>query len=204
MTEAYPLQWPDGWPRHKGPRESDRRFRGGTYGLHWDRVYRQLVGELKRLGAPAASIVVSTSMLVRLDGMPYAQQRRIDDPGVAVYFMLKKRPMVMAQDRYETVVGNMRSLGVAIEAMRAVERHGGGHMMERAFQGFLAITPPSWKKPWREVLCWGDPVDPSAESLSARYRTLAKGRHPDNGGNDTLMAELNVAYAEAKQELGIE
>jgi len=30
----------------------------------------------------------------------------------------------------------------------------------------------------------------------------ARTRHPDAGGTDTLMSELNVAYAEAKRELG--
>ena len=57
----------------------------------------------------------------------------------------------MARDAYKTVAGNMRSLTLAIEAMRQLERHGGSTMMERAFQGFAAIAPPDWKKPWREV-----------------------------------------------------
>ena len=29
----------------------------------------------------------------------------------------------------------------------------------------------------------------------------ARQRHPDAGGSDTLMAELNVAYEEARREL---
>jgi hypothetical protein len=34
------------------------------------------------------------------------------------------------------------------------------------------------------------------------YREKARHRHPDAGGADTLMAELNVAYEEAQRELG--
>ena len=39
--------------------------------------------------------------------------------------------------------------------------------------------------------------------ITALYREKARIRHPDAGGNDTLMAELNVAYEEACRELGL-
>lgn len=165
------------------------------------RARDQLVDELERMGA--RDLVVSSNVALRRDGLPYSDQRRIEDPGVAVYFTLKKRPLAMAQDRFVSVAGNMRSLGLAIEAMRQLERHGGGHMMERAFTGFVALAPPDWKKPWREVM--GLPKDwrSNGNELLAHYRQKAKLRHPDNGGDDTLMAELNVAYSEAKAELGL-
>lgn len=138
MTEAFPLSWPQGWPRHRGDRDSERRFHGPTY--RWDRVYRGLVDELRRIGA--TRIVVSTNQPVRQDGAPYAQQRVISDPGVAVYFTRGRRSLVMAQDRFETVLGNMRSLAMAIEGLRQMERHGGALMLERAFDGFAALPPP--------------------------------------------------------------
>ncbi len=195
MTQqAYPLSWPPGWPRHKGLRESDRRFSGPTY--RWDRVFRGLHDELKRIGA--TKIVVSTNQPVRQDGVPYAQERRIDDPGVAVYFVRGKKALVMAQDRFATVIGNMRSLAMAIEGLRQMERHGGATMMERAFDGFIAIAPPDWKKPWREV--FGVKPDWRGD-ITTLYREKARNRHPDAGGSDSLMAELNVAFDEAKKEL---
>jgi hypothetical protein len=113
--------------------------------------------------------------------------------------MLKKRPLVMARDRYISVAGNMRSLTLAVEAMRQLARHGGDQMMERAFTGFVAIAPPDWKKPWREV--FGVKLDWCGD-IAALYREKARNRHPDVGGADTLMAELNIAYEEAKRELG--
>lgn len=194
--EAYPLKWPEGWPRHKGYRDSDRRFRGGTYGLHWDRVYRSLQDEIARIGG--SNPIISTNQPVRQDGLPYAQQRSINDPGVAVYFTRKKKQMVMAQDRFDSVAGNMRSLAMAIEGLRQMERHGGAVMLERAFDGFIAIAPPSWKKPWREV--FGIKPDWKG-NITALYREKARNRHPDAGGSDDLMAELNVAFEEAKREL---
>ena len=104
----------------------------------------------------------------------------------------------MAQDRFWSIIGNMRSLTMAIEGLRQMERHGGAVMMERAFTGFTAIAPPDWKKSWREV--FGVKPDWRGD-ITALYREKAKNRHPDAGGSDSLMAELNVAFAEAKQEL---
>lgn len=196
-AEAFPLQWPEGWPRTPSwKRESDNRFGGKVYGLTMGRARDQLIAELQRMGA--GSVVISTNVELRLDGLPYSKQKLLDEPGVAVYFMFKKRPMVMAVDRYTSVAGNMRSLTLAIEAMRQLERHGGGTMMERAFTGFAAIAPPDWKKPWREV--FGVTPDWRGD-ITALYREKAKNRHPDAGGSDQLMAELNVAYAEARADL---
>lgn len=195
-AEAFPLQWPDGWPRTRDyRREDDSRFGGRVYGLTMGRARDQLVDELARLGAK--NVVISTNLALRQDGLPYASQKSIADPGVAVYFTLKNRPLVMARDNYKSIAGNMRSLCLAIEAMRQLERHGGSTMMERAFQGFAAIAPPDWKKPWREV--FGVPSDWRGD-IVAKYREKARERHPDAGGNDTLMAELNVAYEEARKE----
>jgi len=196
-AEAFPLDWPDGWPRtSEWKRESDSKF-AQSRELTIDRARRSLTDELRRLGA--TQIVISSNLRLRQDGFPLGQQAKVlKDPGVAVYFMLKNRPMVMARDAYKSAAGNMRSLALAIEAMRQLERHGGSTMMERAFQGFAAIAPPDWKKPWREV--FGVKPDWHGD-ITALYREKAKNRHPDSGGSDTLMAELNVAYGEAKREL---
>lgn len=198
MTTAYPLQWPDGWPRteyHR--RESDQIFAGRVYGLTMGRARDQLIAELGRLSAK--DVVISSNIQLRQDGLPYSDQRRVTDPGVAVYFTLKKRPLVMAVDRFVSVAGNMRSLALAVDAMRQLERHGGGKMMERAFTGFVSIPPPDWKKPWREV--FGVQSDWCGD-IKELFREKAKLRHSDVGGDDQLMAELNIAYDEAKRELG--
>ena len=193
MTEAYPLKWPQGWPRHKGRRDSDRRFYGPTF--KWDRVYRGIREELKRIGA--THIVVSTDQPLRQDGYPYSQVRRIDDPGVAVYFMRRKKPMVMAQDRFDTVMGNMRSLTMAIEGLRQMERHGGAVMLEKAFSGFAALpAPPS---------CWDilgmNPASMSElnrEGIMAKFRAAA--RAAANTGAD--MDRIVKARDEALEKFG--
>lgn len=199
MAEAFPLSWPEGWPRTQyGGRLSDAKFHGKTYGLSMGRARDQLLAALKLLGA--ANVVLSTNVALRGDGLPYANARVPQDPGVAVYFTLQKRQLVMARDKYRSVAGNLRSLTLALEAMRQIQNHGGSQMMERAFSGFAALTPPSWKKPWREVFG----VKPDwAGDIKALYREKAQHRHPDAGGASTIMAELNVAYDEAKADLGV-
>jgi hypothetical protein len=196
MTEAYPLAWPEGWPRTPSyRRENDNRF--GRGGITVGRARDQLMDELRRLGA--TDVVVSTNVPIKADGLLYADNKRLDDPGIAVYFKFKKKSLVMARDAFTSVAGNLRTLGLAVEHLRGLERHGGSFMFEKAFTSFLAIAPPDWKKPWREV--FGVKADWQGD-IAALYREKARTRHPDAGGNDTLMAELNIAYAEARCELG--
>jgi hypothetical protein len=195
-AEAFPLQWPEGWPRTPQYKRGASRF-GKNLGFS---EIRKLQNELRLMGAQ--HVVISSNVPLRQDGLPYASQsaRRYDDPGVAVYFTLKGKALSMARDRYNTPWENIRSLILAISAIRSIERHGGSTMMERAFAGFAAIAPPTWKKPWREVFG----VKPEWRGdISGLYREKARNRHPDAGGSDTLMAELNVAYAEAKKDLGL-
>lgn len=218
-VQAFPLSWPEGWPRIKN-RSHGYQFKvtanvpGQSYAsrkpIAPDRARKLLREELGRLGAKL--VVISTNVELRADGEMRADRadRRLADPGVAVYFMLKGKPMVMAQDAYEGIAANLRSLGLAIEAIRALERHGGGHMMERAFAGFTALPAPEGskpKRPWWIVLNYGDSdearADLSVDEVEARFKTLAKKRHPDcDGGSVEAFQELSDARDEAVQALG--
>ena len=131
MTEAYPLAWPGGWPRTPShARESDRRFHGKNYRLSVGRARDQLLDELRLLGA--TNLLVSSNLPTRSDGLLHSDPRRVDDPGISVWFRYKNKQMVMARDGYISVAGNLRSLGLAIEGLRQLERHGGSLMLEHA------------------------------------------------------------------------
>lgn len=215
-VQAYPLHWPDGWPRAKGRKQAQfgkTEYRPGqTYKSKTDitmaDAMKRVRDELGRLGIDTTDdMIVSTNLKLNLSGLPRGDQGEPGDPGVAVYFQKKEGsganaymgPMrVIAIDRYDRVRDNLAAIAATLEAMRAIERHGGAQILERAFTGFAALTPPDWKKPWREV--FGVKPDWRGD-IAALYRQKARERHPDAGGNDTLMAELNVAYAEAKTEL---
>jgi len=194
VTEAYPLAWPPGWPRHKGQRDSDRRFAGPTY--RWDRVFRGLLDELRRIDAVTSSVVVSTNQPVRQDGLPYAQQRAISDPGVAVYFKRNGKALVMAQDRFDTVMGNMRSLTMAIEGLRQMERHGGATMLERAFDGFAALPP--LEDCWAILGLTGRGPNLNTDLIMRMFRAKAKEGH----GTGADMDRLVKARDEALRKIG--
>lgn len=117
--------------------------------------------------------------------------------------------MVMACDRWDTVAGNIRSLGLAIEGLRQLERHGGGFMMKRAFAGFSALPPPRTCSRG-EAVDWRVELGPLPDGLDApdlltivekRFRDKARIAHSDVGGDDTKMIRLNAAIADARREL---
>ncbi|CCJ07043.1 hypothetical protein [Methylocystis sp. SC2] len=194
MTQAYPLQWPKGWPHTP----IERRRHNTHFQTTFDKARRDLLHELELLGA--GGIVISSWLPLNRDGSPRSDQarRNIEDPGVAVYFTRKEKQMVMARDAFLTVHDNLRSIGLAIAALRALERHGGGALLERAFHGFAALPPPVREKPWWEVL--SIPRESEEFMIEAAYKHRAKAAHPDSGGSDEAMAELNRARAEALKE----
>lgn len=182
-VEAYPLAWPQGWPRTKSPQGS--RF-DGTFA----RIRDELWAEIGKLGGRYPTL--STNLPLKRDGMPYAGQKEPADPGVAVYFERRGRQMVFACDKWSKVQDNMRAIQRTIEAIRGIERWGASEMMERAFQAFEALPPPQ--------SCWsilGVRPGASNEEVQAAYRAKAKAAHPDAGGTAHAMAELNRARDEA-------
>ena len=203
--KAYPLQWPSGWKRtiarkdakfNQHVQSSMGNYRSTvTISSGTQRVLRQL----SMLGIIEGDAIISTNLKLRLDGLPYGDQKEPSDPGVAVYW--RKRGVtvhkVMAVDRYERVADNLAALAATLEAMRAIERHGGAVILERAFTGFLALPAPTT---WRSVL--GLKELGNLNEVREIYKSLAKTRHPDNGGSHAQMAELNWAWAEAQKELG--
>lgn len=202
MTTSYPLAWPDGWPRTKpSAQRAGKIFKTGKDSRGWLQpvtfaVARdKLFDEVERLGA--TNIVLSTNFPINHRGL-VMESSKVADHGIAIYFTYLGKAMVMACDRYDTAAGNMSSLRLAIEALRQLERHGGGYMMQRAFSGFAALPPPG-AKPWRHVLKVDDPV--TRDKISAAYRTAAARRHPDAGGSTDLMAELNEARDAALKEV---
>lgn len=165
----------------------------------------RLRGELRRFGVREANIIISTNLRLRLDGLPYSDQRAPQDPGAAVYWTdpFNKQPRCMAIDRYTKVEQNIAALAATIEAMRAIERHGGAIVLERAFTGFAALPPPivaGMKRDWQAVLELQDLLLPTREDVEKAYRRLASKHHPDKGGSHAAMSELNQARDDALKE----
>lgn len=197
--EAYPLQWPTGRPRTERWRRERAKF-----DVTFARARDNIVAEIGRLAGryPDPNVVISTNIALRRDGLPLANQRQPDDPGVAVYFTYKKRQMSFACDRWEKIEHNMQAIAKTIEALRGIARWGTGDMLEAAFTGFSALPPPvqasTTARTWRDV--FGTGVT-SRAALNEVYRRLAGAYHPDRGGDASKMAELNAARDAAMREL---
>ena len=199
----YPLQWPAGRPRRAAPQRKAGRFVSIDKSAGWGRAKNLTVAEalsrlqieLDRIGARYP--VVSSNMETRIDGLPRPGQREPGDSGVAVYFQLAGKPTCLPCDTYKLVAHNIAAIAAHIESTRAIERHGVATVAEM-FSGFTQLPPPGAKRPWWVVL----EVDQRAprEVVEDSFRLLARLRHPDSGGSDAAMAELNAARDEATKE----
>ncbi len=199
--ERFPLSWPLAQPRTRARRSS--QFKVG-----YDQTLRELSDELERVGA--ASVVVSSNMELRADGMPRAGRHAPGDPGVAVYFTrpmrlasgkTERRPFVVACDGFTSVAENLRAIAKTLEAMRAIERWGSAQLADRAYSGFSALPPAPSERPWHEIL--GVAKDVTNEALRERWHEIARLYHPDIGGDETAFKVCSEAWARASRERGI-
>lgn len=206
---AYPLSWPAGWKRTSDYQRKSPQFKKSGERLSIAEAINRLLRELKQQpGIVDDSMVVSTNVKPTLAGMPSSRGgAQPDDPGVAVYWTCVKRGSngqakrielrrCIASDAYLTVAGNLGAIAATLEAMRAIERHGGAEILDRAFTGFTALPAP---EQWFQVLGVG--ANATVDEIKAAHRRLASDIHPDAGGNDAQMARVNVARDEGLRSL---
>lgn len=208
--EAYPLSWPDGWKRAKyrvsaafNKAKQPKYVNGqlmsqGKGKLSVADAVSRVLAELGRMGIGSDDILISTNVKLRLDGLPRSDQEP-SDPGAAVYWQKKGQQMrCMAIDQYTRVADNLAAIAATLDAMRAIERHGGAAILDRAFLGFAAL-PEKASQPWREVL--GIQGAATLEIVESRFRTLVKVHHPDAGGKDEDFRRIQEAREAARMEL---
>ncbi len=192
--EKYPLHWPAGYKRtqQRGHSQFKQTMEKAQQFLH---------KELERLKASA--IIVSSNIPVRNDGMFYTDwmKRKIDDPGVAVYFKHKGKDRVLCCDTYSYVWENTYAIGKTIEALRAIDRYGVADFLDRAFTGFTALPESivTDYKPWYQVL--QVPESANEFEIKVAYRQLCKIHHPDMGGDAGEFQKLTAAYNEGLRQL---
>jgi DnaJ domain len=175
MTSRYPLTWPQGWPRSE-------HLRGGGFQLTFEEALDRLHYAIEGMGGRC--LIVSSNMR--------HPQHKPDDSGVAVYFELEGKQKVFACDTFRDVRSNVRAIALTIAALRSIERYGASGMLERALNAFEALPPPM--DPWKIL---GIAPDSSLDGIEAAFKRLAFRCHPDRGGSDAKMAELNRARDEA-------
>jgi len=217
---AYPLRWPAGWKRTPDAERArarfakkERKYNNWTDGYGNARTSSHLArkevsiadgvervrSELARMGVRDDDLVISSNLELRLDGFPRSGQRQPADPGIAVYWRDAGETRCMAIDRYDRVADNLAAVAATLEAMRAIERHGGAEILNRAFTGFAALPGPAPTREWWVTL--GVPQNAHRSNVDAAYRRLRSMHHPDRGGDATAFHEVQQAYDQACREL---
>jgi hypothetical protein len=187
--DAYPLCWPAAWARTKPHLRSYPKIADRSVAHASDFV----LDELRLLYARGP--IISTNIVLRLDGLPRSGQKAPEDPGVAVYFVLKGQPKVLACDRWVRVEDNLWAIGKHIEAIRGQDRWGVG-TIDQAFMGYAALPAPA--NAWWEILGVERAADP--EMILSKYRKLVKTAYPDAGGSNEQFLRIQAAWEEMRKE----
>ncbi len=217
--QRYPLSWPEGWRRTPAGNRKRAAFnrKERTYGstpavgppasylnkksLSVSDSTKRVLSELAHIGISENESVISTNVALRLDGLPRSDQREPSDPGAAVYWQRRGQPMrCMAIDRYDRVADNLAAIAATLEAMRAIERHGGAEILDRAFTGFAAL-PERASQGWREQLGFTPDQKVTAADVQKAFKSLVHTAHPDKGGDPLEFQSLCVARENALRDL---
>lgn len=188
----YPLHYPGDRPRTPAWKRESARFEVG-----FAQARDELIRELELLGA--TDIVISTNVQLRRDGLPYANFREPQDPGVAVYFKYNKTAQCIACDGWNKVKDNLRDIGLAIQNKRALVQNRKSVTVEQEFRGYQALPAGARQRQWWEVL--GVSQHATWDEVKEAYRDKAKLTHPDAGGDRQKWDELQRAYEQAAEAL---
>lgn len=193
LIDAFPLCWPFGYERAEAEKRTVSRFKQTM-----DESQKFLHKEIDRLGG--IKVIVSTNIPVRKDGMLYSEwmNRKIEDPGVAVYFEYKGNQVALCCDRYLRIWENIYAIGRTIEALRQISRDGVSDFLNRTFTGFKQIAETTATS----TTCWDVlGIQPTKDRIKIMdvYRSAAKSVHPDVGGTPEDFDRINKAYKQALQ-----
>jgi hypothetical protein len=204
---ASPLCWPAGWKRTSAGQRTRAKFGvqksvKSQYSDNYftrktdvtiEQAITRVLDALERMGVHRGRVIVSTDLRLRQDGLPYSSQATSNlDVGAAVYWQDGKQKRCMAIDRYDRIADNLAAIAATIEAMRAIERHGGAVILDRAFMGFAALPAPATEDLPHQVL--GVDEHATRAEIEYAYKRLASQHHPDrDGGSNDQMARINAA-----------
>ena len=138
--------------------------------------------------------IITSNLRTKNEGGFYAQQNKIEDAGIGVYFDLKGKPKVMLLDKWGSPEHNMWSLFLSVQAIRGLERWGGVEFLDGLFTGFQALPDYTTTAIRYFEGC------SSQEHVEERKKNLQRELHPDSGGNEEEFKEMMRQYQEIKQK----
>lgn len=190
MTTAYPLSWPEGFPR-----ATSREM--GQFRTSLPAALDNVETSLKAFGRDSrravGDIVLSSNVTLG--------SQKPADPGVAVWFTWDGEHRCIAVDRYASVAANLQAIHHVLEARRTELRHGTLALVRAAMAGLKALPAPPGGS-WREILGLAPGAAVTADLVQAAHRKLAIANHPDKGGSADAMSRINAARDRALKEVG--
>ncbi len=199
LTE-YPLQWPEGW---KKTVPIARKL--GHFQSSFTFAERELASVVKQIGGQTGSLIINCNHyldeLTPNEVNELTMDRYISSPEVVISFLRKNKEVIFACDKWLRLRDNLRALSCTIQALQKVSFWGAGEAMERAFNAFEVPALPS-PRDWRAILGFTKPVIFTRDLIQRAWRDKIKTTHPDIGGYDGNVAEVNAARDEAFRELG--
>lgn len=186
MVEAYPLKWPQGWPRTVSPRRAPFRDKTLT------RSEKDLMIELQRL--KCRNIVINSNVV---------RSAQPVDRGVVAYFVKDGVEQCIPCDKWDLVEHNIWAISRTVNALRSIERWGAKSMVDAAFRGFTALPSPDQviSKTPREIIGVTEDMT-DMEYITFKYKQKCKELHPDAGGDVKEFQKLQEAYNDLQRELG--
>ncbi|MBN9007267.1 MAG: J domain-containing protein [Rhizobiales bacterium] len=197
-VRAYPLHWPQGFPRWKGSRA------GGNFRTDFEKAVRNVRSSLEGFARDSGRKIQDPVLSSNIDFNPLTVNtgNRPADPGVAVWFSWDGMQVCIPVDRYDTPAANLQAIHHIIEARRVELRHGTLALVRATFTGFQALPAPKGKG-WRDILDLTNVATVTRSHVETAYKALSRERHPDRpGGSTDAMAELNNARDTALREIG--
>lgn len=190
MSTPYPLAWPENMPRWKHARQT------GAFKTTLAGAMSNVSDSLRRFGNDSGKgvtdVVISSNVTLG--------RNNPEDPGVAIWFKWDGLSVCIPVDRYSKVEANLQAIHHIIEARRTELRHGTLALVRATFTGFAALPSPG-KRGWRQVLGILPDAAVSKTVIESFYRAAARRAHPDAGGSNEAMAELNAARTAALKEV---
>lgn len=170
MTQAFPLHWPKGRPK------TDERV-NSAFRIAPGKAFDEMKAEFDRFES-VSNVVISSNIPLRQDGTPYRDglHELFQDPGVAVFFTRGGQGHAICCDTFRRPWENCRAIGLGIEGLRRMERHGAEQILDQIFRGFAALPPPGASSEpssaWWVVL--GVSHDATEAEIKAAYKAKAR------------------------------
>ena len=176
----------DAWPG-----EPTKNRRRSPFKATLDNTYRLLEHELVELGCRRLVIQANCDRhMIRNDGL-LRSDARLRGPGVILAFDSKHGPLRYPCDTFDHWDSNLRAIGLALEALRKVDRYGVTRRAEQ-YRGWQALPAPdagetirteedAWK--FLENLLGHHVGLKTSGAVEFALREAERKTHPDKGGN---------------------